>query len=70
MLMRLGRGFLWAVGAYLAGAVLTYALTLWLSSNVHDREVEALMTGAFVGGPLCALLGFIAGVARRSRSAD
>jgi uncharacterized membrane protein len=57
------------VGAYLAGAVLTYVATGWLSSNVHDRELEALMTAAFVVGPLCALVGFVAGVARRTRSA-
>ena len=69
MLVRLGRGLLWAVGAHLAGAIITYVLTRWLSSNVHDRELEALMTGAFVVGPLCALVGFVAGVSRRAGSA-
>ena len=69
MLARLGRGLLWAAVAYLLGAVSTYALVTWLSSNVHDRQVEAGMPGAFVVGPLCALAGLVAGVARRPPAA-
>ena len=46
----------YAVGAFGGG----YLVSL-LSSNSHDRSVEAAMTGAFVLGPLAALVG--AGVA-------
>jgi len=68
MLRRLGRGLLWAVAAYLVVAVATYALVMWLSSNVHDRQMEAGMTAAFVTGPLAALLAFVAGLVRRPRA--
>ena len=67
--MRLLVGLLWAACAYVAGGLLGYVLTMGLSSNVHDREVEAAVTGALVVGPLCALTGFVAGVVRRPRSA-
>lgn len=30
------------------------------SSNTHDKSMEAAMTGAFVGGPLIAVLSMIA----------
>jgi hypothetical protein len=48
-----------------AGVVLGYVvggfgggmLVSVLSSNVHDRDVEAAMTGAFVLGPIGAVVG-------------
>ena len=59
-------GFLYAVPAYLLGAFGGgYAVSL-LSSNQHDRSVEAAMTGAFVLGPLAAVIGFVIGVMRGS----
>jgi len=30
-----------------------------LSSNTHDKSMEAAMTGAFYTGPLAAVLGFV-----------
>ena len=42
----------YAVGAFGGG----YLVSL-LSSNTHDRSVEAAMSGAFVLGPLAALVG-------------
>lgn len=58
-------GFLYAVPAYLLGAFGGgYAVSL-LSSNQHDRSVEAAMTGAFVLGPLAAIIGFVTGVNSR-----
>ncbi|MGE0699771.1 MAG: hypothetical protein AB7O57_11800 [Hyphomicrobiaceae bacterium] len=55
-----------AVG-YLVGAVAGGLLVEMLSANRHDRSLEAVMTGAFVTGPLGALLGALAGlVAARS----
>ena len=42
----------YALGAFGGG----YLVALF-SSNTHDRSVEAAMTGAFVLGPLAALVG-------------
>jgi flagellar motor component MotA len=53
---RLGLALAGALVGYLAGAVAGYFLVLALSSNVHDRSVEAAMTSAFVVGPACALV--------------
>ena len=59
------------VGGYLVGAFVGYGLITWLSSNAHDRSVEAAMTGAFVCGPIAALIAFFAGFAlSRPRSAS
>lgn len=41
---------------YLVGALLGYVGIAALSSNSHDRAVEAAMTAAFVTGPIGALL--------------
>jgi len=56
----LGVGALgYVLGAFGGGFLITM-----LSSNTHDRSVEAAMTGAFVTGPLTAAVGFIVGFAR------
>jgi hypothetical protein len=47
---------LFAVLGFVLAAVAGYFLILWLSSNRHDRAVEAAMTSAFVFGPLGAVL--------------
>ena len=57
MLRRVGFGVLWAIPAYLVGAFGGGFLVSLLSSNTHDRSVEAAMTGAFVFGPLTGLIG-------------
>lgn len=49
-----------AIGGYLAGAFGGGWLVSVLSSNPHDRSLEAAMTGAFVLGPLGAAVGLIA----------
>jgi hypothetical protein len=64
MLRRVGFGVLWAIPAYLVGAFGGGFLVSLLSSNTHDRSVEAAMTGAFVFGPLTGLIGFIVGAVR------
>ena len=46
---------------YILGAVAGYGLVSRSSSNAHDRPVEAAMTGAFVSGPLGAILGGLIG---------
>jgi len=60
-----------AIGGYLLGAFLGYGLITWLSTNAHDRSVEAAMTGAFVFGPLGAVVASVAGfVLSRRRPAS
>ena len=53
-----------AVGAAGGGLVVDA-----LSSNVHDRSVEAAMTGAFFIGRLFAVIAFAVGFARGGRRA-
>ncbi|MBD0320424.1 MAG: hypothetical protein ICV87_08830 [Gemmatimonadetes bacterium] len=59
-------GLAGAVAGYLIGAVGGAFLVHLTSSNTHDRSMEAVMTGAFVTGPLLALAGCVLG-ARRAR---
>jgi len=59
---RLAFGLLGAIGGYALAAVVGYFLIDALSSNTHDRAVEASMTAAFVAGPLGALIGLVAGI--------
>ena len=61
---RVGIALLHAIVGYAIGAVAGYFLVQALSSNVHDRAVEAAMTAAFVTGPLCAVVGFVVGLVR------
>ncbi|HEY1913401.1 MAG TPA: hypothetical protein VGG73_20915 [Vicinamibacterales bacterium] len=59
---RFAFGLLGTILGYLIGAFGGgFAITM-LSSNQHDRSVEAVMTGAFVIGPLGALIGLVTGV--------
>ncbi len=51
----------YVVGAFGGG----FAISV-LSSNHYDVSVEAAMTGAFVIGPLGALIGLVIGVVRGS----
>lgn len=64
MLRRIGRGILWAIPGYLAGAFVGYQLIIHLSSNVHDKSIEASMTSALMIGPVCGLVAFIVGASR------
>lgn len=43
---------------YVAGVVVGMVLVNLLSSNTHDKSVEAAMTSFFVFGPIAALLSF------------
>ena len=54
MLRCIGIGLLFAIVAYLIGVFGGGYLVSLLSSNQHDKEMEAAMTGAFVFGPLAA----------------
>jgi hypothetical protein len=61
LLRRLGFGLLFALAGLVLAAIASYFLIMALSSNVHDRSVEAAMTSAFFFGPIGAVVGFIAG---------
>ena len=61
LLRRLGFGLLFAPAGLILSAIASYFLIMALSSNVHDRSVEAAMTSAFFFGPIGAGIGFIVG---------
>ncbi len=65
---RLAIGLLSALGGYVLAALVGFFLIDWLSSNTHDRSVEAAMTSAFVLGPLGAIVAFVAGVVLSGRA--
>lgn len=67
---RPGFGALGAIAGYAIGAVAGYLLIGALSSNAHDRPVEASMTAAFVAGPLGALIGLVAAIVLGGRKAS
>ena len=64
MFRRIGIGLLWGLGAYVVGALCGAMLISFFSTNQHDKDVEAAMTGAFIFGPLAAFIGFVLGVWR------
>jgi hypothetical protein len=61
---RLGIGFLYGILSYPLGVMIGMFLVSRFSSNTHDRSLEAAMTGAFVFGPLAAVIGFLIGLLR------
>ena len=58
-MLTLGKLVVSAIGGYLVGAVVGHALIQRLSSNRHDRATEAVMTAAFVIGPLVAVIAMV-----------
>ncbi|MFD2932778.1 hypothetical protein [Spirosoma flavum] len=54
-----GIGLLAALIGYVVIAAIGYFLLLKLSSNGHDRSVEASMTSIFIFGPVGAIITFI-----------
>jgi hypothetical protein len=52
---------------FVIGAVACSALISLFSGNTHDKGVEMAMTAAFVGGPIGAILGLVAGLLWRPR---
>ena len=59
---RFGIALLCAIAGYVVVAFASYFLVGWLSSNTHDRSVEAAMTSAFFFGPVGAVVAFIFGL--------
>jgi TRAP-type C4-dicarboxylate transport system permease small subunit len=53
----------WSVAALIAGYLVGLFGGMWLitllSSNRHDKAMEAAMTSAFVIGPVIAILAFV-----------
>ena len=64
MSKRIAMGILGGVLGYALGAFGGGFLVSVLSSNTHDRSVEAAMTGAFFLGPLAGVVGAVLGVWR------
>jgi hypothetical protein len=54
-----GLSLLAALVGYIVGLFGGMGLVNMLSSNTHDRSIEAAMTGAFVIGPLVAVVAFV-----------
>ena len=67
---RFGLALLYAVGGYVLAAGIGYFVIQQFSSNVHDRDLEAAMTSAFVAGPSGALVAFVIGFVRNGRGAS
>ena len=63
ILKAIGMALLSGIGGYAAGVGLGMLLVYSFSSNQHDRDMEAGMTGFFCVGPAIAVLGIIAGLA-------
>lgn len=61
---RFAMGLLGGLLGYVVGALGGGLLISVLSPNTHDKSVEAAMTGAFVLGPLGAVVGLAIGFLR------
>jgi len=68
MIKRIVLGLIGGVVGYVLGAVSGGFLVSVFSPNTHDRSVEAAMTGAFVFGPLLAVVGLAVGLWRGKQS--
>jgi O-antigen/teichoic acid export membrane protein len=67
---RIAIALLFAIVVYVVAAIASYFLVGLLSSNTHDRSVEAAMTSAFFYGPLGAVVAFVVGFVRGGRNTD
>jgi hypothetical protein len=65
-----GLAALATIGGYLIGLFGGMLAIDAFSSNTHDKSVEAAMTGAFVTGPLMAVVAVIVLLIFRSRRAQ
>ncbi len=65
---RLAHAIGYAIAGYFAGALLGYAAVMGLSTNTHDRAMEAGMTGAFFFGPLVGIIAGVIGALRAKPS--
>ena len=61
-MIRFIRAVLGMLFGFAIGAIACAVLISLFSGNAHDKSVEMAMTAAFVGGPVGAILGLIAGL--------
>ena len=54
----------WGAAFFVAGAIVGMLAISGLSSNTHDRSVEAATTAIFVLGPVAGLVGAVIGAVR------
>lgn len=66
-MQRFGLALVYAIGGYVLAAGIGYFLIQQFSANVHDRDLEAAMTSAFVAGPIGAVVAFVIGFVRNRR---
>ena len=64
---RFAISLLCGVGGYVLSAIAAYVLIDNLSSNMHDRSMEAAMTSIFVIGPVGAIVTIIVAFVRLDR---
>jgi len=69
-MQRFGLALVYAIGGYVLAAGIGYFVIQQFSSNVHDRDLEAAMTSAFVAGPIGAVVAFVIGFVRNGRGAS
>jgi len=62
-----GVALLAAILGYIVGLFGTIAAIELFSSNQHDKSLEGVMTGAFVSGPLIAVISVIVILALRRK---
>lgn len=62
-----GLSVLAAIGGYVLGFLGGMLAIETFSTNTHDKSMEAAMTGAFVVGPLMAVVAVIVTLVLRSR---
>lgn len=65
-LLRIVRVLLFVLLGFVAGSIGGFFLILLLSSNQHDKSLEAAMTAIFVCGPIGAALSGAMAFLRRS----
>lgn len=66
-MLRLLRAILCMFLGFAIGAIGCALLISLFSANTHDKSVEMAMTAAFVGGPVGAIVGLVAGLMWKPR---
>jgi len=66
-MQRFGLALVYAVCGYVLAAGIGHFVIQQFSSNVHDRDLEAAMTSAFVAGPIGAVVAFVIGFVRKGQ---
>ena len=67
---RFAISLLCGIGGYAIVAIVSYVLIDLISSNAHDRAMEAAMTSIFVFGPLGAVTAFVVAFVRLGRGSS